>query len=40
MVPGGEIYQMQRTEVEERGTVPGGVDLLDTEEIGMVLGGA
>jgi hypothetical protein len=32
---GGEIYQMQR-----RGMVPGGSDLSDAEDRGMVSGGA
>jgi hypothetical protein len=40
MVPGGEIYQMQRTKAEDRGMVPGGADLSDTEDRGMVPGGA
>ena len=37
---GGEIYQMQRIEIEDRGMVPGGADLSDTEDKGMVPGGA
>jgi hypothetical protein len=36
MVPGGEIYHMQRTEEEDKGMVPGGVDLSNTNERGMV----
>jgi hypothetical protein len=40
MFPGGEIYQIQRTDADDRGMVQGVVDLLDTEDRGMVLGGA
>jgi hypothetical protein len=40
MVPGGDIYQMNRIEIEDKGMVPGGEDLSDTEDRGMVPGGA
>jgi hypothetical protein len=40
MTKGGEIYQMQRIEVEDRGMVLGGSNLSDTKDRGMVPGGA